>query len=336
MAVKEEEEEEKSKRQRFYIQLKPGETAIVSWKKLLRDASHIHHSSSFPKTLLDGNSSVGQRKNSLLKDEKLGHKTKARLSDNKQLTVPLMKFPTERKKSNAPTRKLEDCKSVCRLALTKAPSMLPKYISRYDKSFVPCNQQLEGLHDVPVTYSMKTSSYCGRLNLPSPVNVPEVTSVFPLKTKHDIPLQNQKLSDCMNPSFARSFPPLLTYRRSKNLVDGIKSKVPSMVHNDNDSTPCQKRKVTDTGDRHISDPSPYDGGTCKKVAVECPSLLSKSSHYAKTIKFKPSREENPINVPRKPHLKEPEMEVPGKANVKIRFCLKSDQESGKFETTQLK
>ncbi|KAL9233358.1 hypothetical protein vseg_008373 [Gypsophila vaccaria] len=342
MPVKEEEENSgclvgpsQSKRQRFYIELKPGETVIVSWKKLLRDADKRHHSStSLLHSLMDDSSCVGQWKNSSIRDERLGHQTKARSSDNKQLMVPKINLPVVLKKNDVPTRKHEDSDRMCRFAVAKSPSMLPKFISCYDKSFVLQDQQLEGLHDVPVTYSRMSSTSFGRLYRPSLVSVPEITSVIPLQSRHDLLQQNQKLYDIMSHSSARRFAPLQTYRRSKKLVDGIKGKI--MAQNDDSTDPGQKRKVSDTNDRHISDPSTHLEGTHKKVAVEFPSLLSKSFHSAKSIKFSSSREGNLRNVPQKPHLKEPKMENPGKTPVKIRFHLKSDHETRESEMTQLK
>jgi len=48
-----------SQRQRFYIELKPGETTIVSWRKLLREGKTIDHCPSSTNGTLMGSSSTG-------------------------------------------------------------------------------------------------------------------------------------------------------------------------------------------------------------------------------------------------------------------------------------
>uniref|UniRef100_A0A803KNA9 Uncharacterized protein n=1 Tax=Chenopodium quinoa TaxID=63459 RepID=A0A803KNA9_CHEQI len=76
-------EEEKTKRQRFYIELKHGETTIVSWKKLLRKAkekdqcgSRLLPSSTALETsrsAMDGNHDGGLYNDSFIRNRSAKH-----------------------------------------------------------------------------------------------------------------------------------------------------------------------------------------------------------------------------------------------------------------------
>ncbi|XP_074307956.1 uncharacterized protein LOC141642879 [Silene latifolia] len=313
------------KRQRFNVELKQDETVIISWKKLLRDARKIDQcppllnliaQSSSAHQTLDDNSHVGQLNNSFLSDEKLGR----RFSDNKQLM--------EGKKNDCPTRKLEGCEREYRSAVANGNSMLQKYLSCSNRSSVIRDHQLEGLHDVPVMYPKKYSTFNKH------VKIADDKYLFPFKTKHDILQKNQRLcfeksginmkaandlSDIMSHSSARKFTPLQTYQRSRNLMDGRKSKVEGKVQNENlvgltmepyvyrnpDNNPCLKRKLTSN-----------------KVAAGRPISISKSSHYSETDSVELSTKGNRSNVGQPPLLTEPKPEIPEKTNVRIKFHLK--------------
>ncbi|KAH9610190.1 hypothetical protein KSS87_022114 [Heliosperma pusillum] len=222
------------KRQRFNVELKEGETVIISWKKLLRDSKEIHE---FPPllNLITQSSSALTTLVIFLHQLYIAHFTylillsfgvRARFSDNRQLT--------EGKRNESLTRKLEDCEKEHRLAVVNGNSMFQKYLSCSNKSSVIRDHQLEGLHDVPVTYPKKYSTYNKH------VKVAEDTFVFPLKPKHDVLPRNQRLcfgnsgvnmkaandlSNTMSHGSPRKLTPLQTYQRSRNLMDGRRSKV---------------------------------------------------------------------------------------------------------------
>ncbi|KAJ8447173.1 hypothetical protein Cgig2_022902 [Carnegiea gigantea] len=197
-----------SQRQRFYVELKPGETTIVSWKKLLRErktidqcpsstngtlidssltGTHCSSAHETPRRALDDNSEVGECNDPFVRNGRLYHQSTS--SGNQLLKKRSVEMTgVEGKKNDDPSIKhvrLEDRSS---RDGAKTQMLLDQPFTRPSIPPVVKDRHLNSppssdAHAPLVMYKKKSAAFGSKSNYPSPVNAMGTASTSALKTQ---------------------------------------------------------------------------------------------------------------------------------------------------------
>ncbi|KNA09845.1 hypothetical protein SOVF_149830 isoform A [Spinacia oleracea] len=201
-------EEENYKRQRFYIELKPGETTIISWKKLLRKATekdqrgpHLPSSSSSTaletsRRVMDGYHDGGQYNDSFIRNKNAKHINRVTSSGRR---VKITKIGCDKNDDHSSIKHAE-AEKLSAKATSKTSSLLDETLrcSSFSSHAMVKDHRPEELQlftvDAPVlTSSEKSASVCSKSKCP-PLNAIEDASVFPLKTTHNVQKKTPNIS----------------------------------------------------------------------------------------------------------------------------------------------